>query len=391
MNVLMRKKATNSLILSLVGLGLLSSCQAPGQVSAGAPLSREAYSKQFLSLYRDYAKASVQGNDLGLLASGGLNSTSGAPANSSNSLSPQSIISPLSFSAVSAPSSSSIPSMAPPAGPSGSDQIFQQLELFKKMMDSSQKAMAQLTLKLKATTPPAELAEKHATLLEYMDLSQQLLGDLLAELNAKGAEGLRELSSDAFRAQLKTKYPRYLELAPKVRNILYEFELPAYHQERLSLEQGPELDAETYKTNLRSLLAKLPNLMGGSNGMAPLMGILVGGMDPAHSKDTVSKFKTDSQQALDQLGHLHPPAAYAEAQTVIYATAKLNREIFIGIFDRLSTALAEPGKNPLSFLSGMFTDEATVSLMMDLGIFMPKYIELTPELTGVKLPPIPEL
>lgn len=396
------------LFLSALCLSLIA-CAGPNQTAPSGPLTKEAYTKKFVELYKDYNKTSMKGSNVGAMVFGSGRAlpmtNSAGPSAASQSLPGQLVALPSAGGpAPSAPQSvppSASPSAMPPASPSISpeasaymDEYYtQQAALMKTIMTGYIKAAAQMSLKLKALTPPAELASQHADLIEYFALTEELGAIMLKELDSKGAKSVFGSGSDAFKAKYKQQMDRIQVLTPKVQDTLYQFQIAAYRQERLALQQGSALDVEAYKTRMRELMPKLPNFMGGGmSGLAGLMPTTSGPPSEAQAKEALAKIKAESQKALDELGRLHPPADLEEQHTLLFATSKLSRTFMLRIMDiSLSNLpqLQQGSPNTTAMMMAMFSDEEVISIMMDLSLFMQKSLELSAKLSTL-LSPTPQ-
>lgn len=351
----------------LLSLSLFSACQAPVQTTnPDGSLTKQEYGRRFVSLYKDFNKSAIEG----VKSSGIVLGASQASAPLLNVLVPASVPTTPSSST---PAAGTLPS-ASPASPASAVPSAQQLELMKALLQAGLKSSAQMETRLKALTPPPELAEKHTLLLDYFGSTRDFADSILKDLETSDPTALSGLEG-----KYKDKLERLKALQPQVMTALYEFNLDGYRQERVALQQGGMLSKSEYFLKMRSLISKLPSGTGDPSAA------LVESLKPVSNtvdqkpdvKALMTQAKTSLEKTLGELASIHPPEAYEEGHTAIYASGRLNVDLMV----KMTTFLAGQGdleqlaKNPLTLMTALLADVELLEKMNDLALFMPKSSE----------------
>lgn len=316
------------------------------------PLEESEYAQQFNTFFDDFNR--VQGQQMSSMA---LSSGSKQAASETILLGP----SPTAAEA----SSERMPEGGPEqSAPALSEK---QIEHLKTLLKFQVEASDTMAAQLKALLPPVELQEKHTLLLEYFTLLRSLSGSVLDEVDLSGPGILTGVEpSESFKAKHAATLERLKELAPQAAEIMFEFQLLGYRSERLELQAETMLTESDY---LKQIHQSYPEIRDFS--VFPLMMAMGLGQG---SPVALESLLIEAETRLQALAPLHPPAEYAEAQTLLYALSKLQVQI-IQIMQKYQP-LPGAQASPETMIQEILSDPDFMQPFMRLGIFMTKMDDL---------------
>lgn len=367
----------------LLSLGL-SACQAPtntplpdtqtpaqSQSSSATPhsetpaeeapklLNESEFAQAFSKIFDTYSRKNVEGQSTAsqtLSDSGSLAEIMQLAVPEANSTSPEATAAP-SAMATAAPMDEPSPDIALP--PEALDSLVNLLKAQVEAVKALQEQLGQLT-------PLPTIQGKYDLLQEYFSLSQELSEALLAEIEKSGPEILQSPGlPPEFEAKYSTQLARSKEITPEALEILTGFMLEPFRQERQQLQTGAVLSQESYLSKIKALFPSIERF-------SPLSEFF--------NSDANSN---PAQEQLDALAQLKPPSKYEEAQTTLYAVAKLQNELAQRL-KQLQPELGDPKEEPVAFglalQNKLSSDPDLLMLSLKLGLFLPRIPEISKEL-----------
>lgn len=332
----------------LVSILLLCSCQelaAPTAKGPATPIAVAAttYEESVSKLYKTYSFQSAKTNGSQVI---GMMPMIAGPMPTSPS--PQNL--------------SQMPAMtnAPTVGSPSSGELKKILPSLKVAYENVLKLTQDMLASLKSLTPPPEKAEEQQILLTYFTDQIAFIKAMIETLSLSDPQ----MQEHAFRNGLSTKFQQLNRTKMRADTILAKMFLTPYRQERLKLQQGPELSKTDYQAALKSIMAP--------HGLMQL--ILATRPDSLSSTQLLS----DVQTRLKSLGALHPPTAQEEMHTFLFAAHKLS----YNISDKLKTKIKpqEPGKQTSATemsatLLMFFNDEELLHMGTEMSLYLTQFTQ----------------
>ncbi len=352
----------------------VSACQAPVQTTnPDGSLTKQEYSKRFVSLYKDFNKSNAESAKSSAKV---LGTASSAPSGVLlSSFVPTSSGPTVTGASSSNPAQPSASASAMPTNVSDALAALKtQIEAFKVIFKAASASSVQMETRLKELKPPAEMTEKHNLALEFFGLTRELSESMLKDLDA--GDPLLLMS---FSTRYKDKTEKLTNLRPQVLDLLFDFSVETYRQDRLALQKGGRLSRNEYLLRMRSLLSKLPSYKGASetwlNELIMPHAVSIGA---DHASSDVKSLFTKAVEKLStvqlELSSLHPPEDFEAGHTAIYASTRLQIDVLSKAAKAFGNqeAMAKSNEQALAIMMNLFSDVALLDQMMDLEVFMPK-------------------